>query len=161
MKKLLAISALLLATSITAQYTRYFKGYTRDAKPELQLTFIPLSVSNDEEVNQFELAFRKGAHALSFRYGIDNSRTNYFDVNAQAYFWLTKYFDATAGFGFGTRTNLNFDTKSEYDRYYIPYNIGIIFKPSDVFQVITRIDKLDYEHDFYWQTGIIIKISSK
>lgn len=159
MKKLLTILAIATSGIFTAQYSHYFKGYVRAEEPhEIQAIFIPLSISNNQEVNMFELGWRRGANSLSVRYGIDNSRTNYFDINTQAYFWITKHIDLTCGAGFGTRTNLDFEPKYKTDKYYIPYNFGVILKPSKNFQIISKVEKLDFEHDLYWQTGILIKI---
>lgn len=158
MKKFLAITTLFTLSLINAQYTHTFKGYSRDNPDEVQFSFIPLSVSNDLEVNQFELGWRRGAHGASFRYGIDNNRTSYYDITSNVYFWITKHIDLTIGAGFGTRTNVKFEIKDSTDKFYIPYNFGIILKPSNLFQIITKLEKLDNEHDWYWQTGVLVKI---
>jgi len=158
MKKIIITILLLCISIINAQYTHSFKGYSRDDNDEIQFSFIPLSVSNDLEVNQFELGWRRGAHAALFRYGIDNDRTNYYDITSNVYFWITRHLDLTFGAGFGTRTNVKFEVKNSTDKFYIPYNFGIILKPSNTFQIISRIEKIDFEHDWYWQTGILIKL---
>jgi len=162
MKKLFTLILILCISFINAQYTHYFKGYSRDNNDEIQFSFIPLSVSNDLELNQFEAGWRKGANNISFRYGLDNYRTNYFDINSNVYFWITKHIDVTAGAGFGVRTNiLNGLIKHNSERYYIPYNIGIVIKPSNSFQIISKMEKFDLEHNWYWQTGILIKFKIK
>ena len=139
--------------------THTFEGYTRDDVDEIQFSFIPLSISNDQEVNQFELGWRRGAHAALFRYGIDNNRTNYYDISSNVYFFLNRYLDITIGAGFGTRTNVKFEVKDSTDKFYIPYNFGIVLKPSQNFQIISRMEKIDNEHDWYFQTGIIVKFT--
>ena len=158
MKKFITTLLIFCVSLSYAQYSHYFTGYKRYEEPhEIQFVFIPLSISNNQEVNMFELGWRRGANSLSIRYGVDNSRTHYYDINTQAYFWITKHIDLTCGAGFGTRTNLDFETERNTDKYYIPYNAGIIIKPSKNFQIITKIEKLDFEHDYYWQTGVLIK----
>ena len=92
MKKFITTLLLFCVSLSYAQYTHIFEGYTRDDADEIQFSFIPLSVSNDQEVNQFELGWRRGAHAALFRYGIDNDRTNYYDISSNVYFWITKHF---------------------------------------------------------------------
>ena len=159
MKKIITILALFYISLSNAQYTHTFEGYTRDDVDEIQFTFIPLSISNDQEVNQFELGWRRGAHSAQFRYGIDNDRTNYYDITSNVYFWITRHLDLTLGAGFGTRTNVKFEIKDSTDKFYIPYNFGIILKPSNTFQIISRIEKIDFEHDWYFQTGIILKFT--
>ena len=159
MKKIITILALFYISLSNAQYTHTFEGYTRDDADEIQFTFIPLSISNDQEVNQFELCWRRGAHSAQFRYGIDNDRTNYYDITSNVYFWITRHLDLTLGAGFGTRTNVKFEIKDSTDKFYIPYNFGIILKPSNTFQIISRIEKIDFEHDWYFQTGIILKFT--
>lgn len=159
MKKIITILALFYISLSNAQYTHTFEGYTRDDADEIQFTFIPLSISNDQEVNQFELGWRRGAHSAQFRYGIDNDRTNYYDITSNVYFWITRHLDLTLGAGFGTRTNVKFEIKDSTDKFYIPYNFGIILKPSNTFQIISRIEKIDFEHDWYFQTGIILKFT--
>ena len=161
MKKIIITILLFCISIINAQYTHYFKGYSRDDYDEIQFSFIPISVSNDQEVNQFELGWRRGAHAAQFRYGIDNDRTNYYDITSNVYFWITKHIDLTLGAGFGTRTNVKFEIKDSTDKFYIPYNFGIVLKPSNTFQIISRIEKIDFEHDWYFQTGILIKFKIK
>ena len=126
MKNTLTFIAFIIAIVISGQYTHSFNGYSKEDVVEVQFSFIPLSISNDQEVNQFELGWRRGAHGASFRYGIDNNRTNYFDVSSNVYFWITKHIDFTLGAGFGTRTNVNFDIKDSTDKFYIPYNFGVI-----------------------------------
>ena len=158
MKKIITLIAFLAILIINAQYTHSFKGYNRESPDEIQFTFIPLSISNDQEVNQFELGWRRGAHSAQFRYGIDNNRTNYYDITSNVYFWITKHIDLTLGAGFGTRTNIDFEVKDSTDKFYIPYNFGIILKPSNNFQIITRLEKIDFEHDWYFQTGILVKL---
>ena len=158
MKNTLTFIAFIIAIVISGQYTHSFNGYSKEDVDEVQFSFIPLSISNDQEVNQFELGWRRGAHGASFRYGIDNNRTNYFDVSSNVYFWITKHIDFTLGAGFGTRTNVNFDIKDSTDKFYIPYNFGVILKPSNTFQFISRIEKIDNEHGYYFQTGIIVKL---
>lgn len=159
MQKLLFIFiTLFVYSTLSAQYTRYFKGYKKEnSSHEIQLGIIPLSVSSDLELNQTEIGWRKGTFGISFRYGIDNSRTEYFDVNFQGYFWITKHIDITTGFGFGNRTNLDFILEKNSDRYYIPYNIGIVIKPVNFFQIITKYEKFDHEHNGYWQSGVLLK----
>ena len=111
MKNTLTFIAFIIAIVISGQYTHSFNGYSKEDVDEVQFSFIPLSISNDQEVNQFELGWRRGAHGASFRYGIDNNRTNYFDVSSNVYFWITKHIDFTLGAGFGTRTNVNLTLK--------------------------------------------------
>ena len=158
MKNTLTFIAFIIAIVISGQYTHSFNGYSKEDVDEVQFSFIPLSISNDQEVNQFELGWRRGAHSASFRYGIDNNRTNYFDVSSNIYFWITKHIDFTLGAGFGTRNNVKFEVKDSTDKFYIPYNFGVILKPSNAFQIISRIEKIDNEHDWYFQTGIIVKL---
>ena len=158
MKKFITTLLLFCVSLSYAQYTHTFEGYTRNDANEIQFSFIPLSVSNDQEVNQFELGWRKGAHSAQFRYGIDNHRTNYYDITSNVYFWITRHLDLTLGAGFGTRTNVKFEIKDSTDKFYIPYNFGIVLKPSNTFQIVSRIEKIDFEHDWYWQSGILIKL---
>ena len=158
MKKLITTLALFCISIINAQYTHSFNGYTRDNADEIQFSFIPISISKNLEVSQLELGWRKGAHSISFRYGLDSNETNYYDINSNVYFFINKYFDVTFGAGFGTRTNINFTIKNESDKYYIPYNFGIVLKPSEKIQVITRLEKLGSENGLFWQTGLIFKL---
>ena len=160
MKKFITTLLIFCVSLIYAQYSHYFTGYKRYEEPhEIQAIFIPLSISNNQEVNMFELGWRRGANSISLRYGVDNSRTHYYDINTQAYFWITKHIDLTCGAGFGTRTNLDFEPKFKTDKYYIPYNLGVIIKPSKNFQIISKVEKLDFEHDLYFQTGVLIKFA--
>ena len=155
MKKSLSLAAILFAMNLFCQTSWSEKDYSNETSPdEIQVTLVPLSISSNQELNQSDVSWRRGFWSFGLRYGIDNDRTNHYDINAGFYFYVNPYIDLTMSGGFGIRDPKIWVPK-DYNKIILPVSFGLIVKPIRQVQLSFTAQKIIPDKTIYYQGGLI------
>ena len=155
MKKLFTSIAIIIAAITSAQTSWSERDYSTEVSPdELQVTIVPISLSSNQELNQVDVSWRRGFWSFGGRYGVDNDRTHYYDINAKFYFYITPHLDLTMGAGYGRRIP-KITVSKDYEKNMIPISFGIIGKPIRQVQFSFTVEKMVPDNVWYYQGGIM------
>ena len=155
MKKSLSLAAILFAMNLFCQTSWSEKDDSNETSPdEIQVTLVPLSKSSNQELNQVDVSWRRGFWSFGLRYGIDNDRTDHYDINAGFYFYVNPYIDLTMSGGFGIRDPKIYVSK-DYNKIILPVSFGLIVKPIRQVQLSFTAQKIIPDNTIYYQGGLI------